>query len=105
MRQDPTFEEFLELMATRPDLKVLVELKDYPEELGDFAYASAELTLSLCRKYGIFGKDRLTIVTFSIVPFNVLSRALTSVITILVYKKLSVPLKKITAMMVSWGTS
>lgn len=61
----PTFEEFLELMATRPDLKVLVELKDYPEELGDFAYASAELTLSLCRKYGIFGKDRLTIVTFS----------------------------------------
>lgn len=61
----PTFEEFLELMATRPDLKLLLELKDYPEELGDFAYASAELTLSLCRKYGIFGKDRLTVITFS----------------------------------------
>ena len=41
--------------------------------------------------------DKLTIVIFSIVPFNVLSRALTSVITILVYKKLSVPLKKIAA--------
>ena len=61
----PTFEEFLELMATRPDLKLLLELKDYPEELGDFAYASAELSLSLCKKYGIFGKDRLTVITFS----------------------------------------
>ena len=61
----PMLEEFLELMATRPDIKVLLELKDYPEILGDFAYASAELTLSLCKKYGIFGKDRLTIVTFS----------------------------------------
>ena len=48
----PTFEEFLELMATRPDIHLLLELKDYPEELGDFAYASAELTLSLCRQYG-----------------------------------------------------
>ena len=61
----PTLEEFLELMATRPDIKVLLELKDYPEELGDFAYASAEQTLRLCKQYGIFGKDRLTIVTFS----------------------------------------
>ena len=61
----PTFEEFLELMATRPDVKVLLELKDYPEELGDFAYASAEVTLNLCKKYGIFGKDRLTVITFS----------------------------------------
>lgn len=41
--------------------------------------------------------DKLTIVVFSIVPFNVLSRALTSIITMLVYKKLSVPLKKIAA--------
>ena len=61
----PTLEEFLELMATRPDLRLLLELKDYPEELGDFAYASASLTLSLCKKYGVFGKDRLTVITFS----------------------------------------
>ena len=61
----PTMVEFLELMATRPDIKLLLELKDYPEELGDFAYASAELTLSLCRQYGVFGKDRLTVITFS----------------------------------------
>ncbi|MBQ8345575.1 MAG: hypothetical protein IJY42_04850 [Clostridia bacterium] len=61
----PTFEEFLELMATRPDIRLLLELKDYPEELGDFAYASAGATLALCQKYGIFGRDRLTIITFS----------------------------------------
>ena len=61
----PTLEEFLELMATRPDLRLLLELKDYPEEIGDFAYASASLALSLCRQYGIFGKDRLTVITFS----------------------------------------
>lgn len=61
----PTFEEFLELMASRPDLHLLLELKDYPEEIGDFAYASAEETLRLCREYGIFGADRLTVITFS----------------------------------------
>ncbi|MBQ8526258.1 MAG: hypothetical protein IJ460_06055 [Clostridia bacterium] len=61
----PTFEEFLELMATRPDIRLLLELKDYPEELGDFAYASAEKTISLCKKYGVFGKERLTVITFS----------------------------------------
>ena len=61
----PTFVEFLELMATRPDVRLLLELKDYPEEIGDFAYASAEETLRLCREYGIFGADRLTVITFS----------------------------------------
>ncbi len=61
----PTMEEFLALMATRPDLRLLLELKDYPEEIGDFAYASAEQTLRLCREYGIFGKERLTVITFS----------------------------------------
>ena len=61
----PTMEEFLELMATRPDIKLLLELKDYPEDLGDFAYASAEKTLTLCQQYGVYGKDRLTVITFS----------------------------------------
>lgn len=61
----PTLEELLALMATRPDLRLLLELKDYPEEIGDFAFASASLSLSLCKKYGVFGKDRLTIITFS----------------------------------------
>ena len=61
----PTLNEFLELMATRPDVRVLLELKDYPEEIGDFAYASASETLRLCKEYGVFGKDRLTVITFS----------------------------------------
>lgn len=61
----PTLVEFLELMATRPDIKVLLELKDYPEECGDFAYASCEKTLDLCKKFGVWGKDRLTVITFS----------------------------------------
>ena len=41
--------------------------------------------------------DIPTIVIFSIVPFNVLSRALSSVICMLLYKKISVPLKKFAA--------
>ena len=61
----PTLREFLELMATRPDIRVLLELKDYPEELGDFAYASASLSLELCKEYGIWGRERLTVITFS----------------------------------------
>ena len=61
----PTLDEFLELMATRPDVRVLLELKDYPEEIGDFAYASAGETLRLCKEYGVFGKERLTVITFS----------------------------------------
>jgi glycerophosphoryl diester phosphodiesterase len=61
----PTFEEFLQLMSTRPEIRLLLELKDYPEEIGDFAYASATKTLEMCREYGIFGRERLTVITFS----------------------------------------
>ena len=61
----PTFEEFLELMNTRPEVRLLLELKDYPEDIGDFAYASAGLTLSLCKQYGVWGRERLTVITFS----------------------------------------
>ena len=61
----PTLDEFLALMATRPDVRVLLELKDYPEEIGDFAYASAGETLRLCKEYGIWGNERLTVITFS----------------------------------------
>ena len=61
----PTLEEFLEFMNEHPQLHLLLELKDYPEEIGDFAYASASKTLELCREYGVFGKERLTVITFS----------------------------------------
>lgn len=36
-----------------------------------------------------------TMVAFSIIPFNVISRVVTACITMLVYKKISVPLKKL----------
>lgn len=61
----PTMEEFLELMAANPHVRLLLELKDYPEEIGDFAYASASKTLDLCKEYGVYGRDRLTVITFS----------------------------------------
>ena len=61
----PTLDEFLSLMATRPDVRVLLELKDYPEDYGDFAYVSCEKALERCRKYGIWGRERLTVITFS----------------------------------------
>lgn len=61
----PTLEEFLELMNTRPEVRLLLELKDYPEAIGDFAYASASHTLDICKKYGVFGRERLTVITFS----------------------------------------
>ena len=35
-----------------------------------------------------------TFVAFSVIPFNVISRVVSSVIAMLVYKKISVPLKK-----------
>lgn len=61
----PTLDEFIALMATRPDIKLLLELKDYPEISGDFAYVSCEKALGICKKYGVWGKDRLTVITFS----------------------------------------
>lgn len=41
--------------------------------------------------------SKATMVMFSIVPFNVLSRALNSVLAMLLYKRISVPLKKLIA--------
>ena len=61
----PTLEEFLALMATRPDVRVLLELKDYPEKRGDLAYVCCEKAFALCKKYGVWGRDRLTVITFS----------------------------------------
>ncbi|MDD6468073.1 MAG: ECF transporter S component [Erysipelotrichaceae bacterium] len=39
-------------------------------------------------------KDVPTLIAFSIVPFNVISKTVVSVITMLVYKKISIPMKK-----------
>ncbi len=40
-------------------------------------------------------KDVPTMVAFSVIPFNLISRTLTSALTLLVYKKISVPIKKL----------
>ncbi len=51
--------------------------------------------IEICTKVNPMIKNIPTMIAFSIVPFNVISRVVTSLITILVYKKISVPLKKI----------
>lgn len=53
--------------------------------------------IDMCKALIPLIHDIPTLVVFSIVPFNVLSRTLSSVITVLVYKKISVPLKKFAA--------
>lgn len=50
--------------------------------------------VDMCAKANPWIHDVPTMVAFSIVPFNIVSTALSSVITMLVYKKISRPLKK-----------
>jgi len=54
-----------------------------------------EAIISMCSALIPAINDIPTMVLFSIVPFNLLSRTLTAVITVLVYKRISVPLKKL----------
>lgn len=51
--------------------------------------------IEICSAANPWITDVPTFAAFSVVPFNVISRAATSVITMLVYKKISVPLKKL----------
>ena len=51
--------------------------------------------IEICSAANPWITDIPTFAAFSVVPFNVISRAATSVITMLVYKKISVPLKKL----------
>lgn len=50
--------------------------------------------LEICAVASPWIKDIPTFVAFSVVPFNLVSRAVTSVLTMLLYKRISVPLKK-----------
>ena len=54
-----------------------------------------EAIIGACSKLIPIIHDIPSLVIFSIVPFNALSRVLTGVITMLVYKRISVPLKKL----------
>lgn len=51
--------------------------------------------LEMCSAVNPWIKSIPTMVAFSIIPFNLLSRTVTSLITLMVYKKLSVPIKKL----------
>lgn len=51
--------------------------------------------ISMCSAVNPWITSIPTMVAFSVIPFNLLSRSLTSLITLLVYKKLSVPIKKL----------
>ena len=59
----PTFREFLELMKDHPEMEVIVELKDYPHESGDFAYESCDKSLAMLAEYGM--EDRIYINSWS----------------------------------------
>ena len=51
--------------------------------------------VDMCAAANPWIKDIPTMVAFSIVPFNIVSRSVTSLLTFLLYKKISVPLKKL----------
>jgi len=51
--------------------------------------------VNMCAAANPWIKDVPTMVAFSIVPFNIVSRSITSLLTFLLYKKISVPLKKL----------
>ena len=59
----PLFREFLELMDTRPDLEMNIELKDYPMHSGAFAYVAADKTIRIIEEFGI--RDRIYINAWS----------------------------------------
>lgn len=51
--------------------------------------------VSMCTTVNPWITNVPTMVAFSVVPFNLISRTVTSIIVLLVYKRLSVPLKKL----------
>lgn len=50
--------------------------------------------IEICATVNPWIKNIPTMVAFSVVPFNLISRVVTSLITLLVYKKLSAPMKR-----------
>ena len=50
--------------------------------------------VEMCSAANPWIKDVPTMIAFSVVPFNMISTAISSLITMLVYKRISVPLKK-----------
>lgn len=59
----PLFEDFLELMNTRKDIEMNIELKDYPGEIGARAYESCDKAIAMMLDAGV--EDRLYINSWS----------------------------------------
>lgn len=59
----PTLREFLEFCKEYPDLLVDVELKDFPNHSGEFAFESARKSLEMLDEYNMF--DRIAFNTTS----------------------------------------
>lgn len=59
----PTLREFLEFCKEYPDLLVDVELKDFPNHSGEFAFESARKSLEMLDEYNMF--DRIVFNTTS----------------------------------------
>ena len=51
--------------------------------------------IAMCNEVNPWIKDIPTFAAFSVVPFNIISRTITSVLAFITYKKISVPLKKL----------
>jgi len=56
---------------------------------------SWEGIIEICTAVNPWIRNIPTFVAFSVVPFNVIAKGVTSVITILVYKRISTPIKKL----------
>ena len=59
----PTFEEFLDLVEPHEDLLLNLEIKDYPEELGNFAYTTVDKIVKTVEERGM--GDRVMFNCFS----------------------------------------
>ncbi len=59
----PTFEEFLDLVEPYDSLLLNLEIKDYPEELGDRAYTTADKIIAEVERRGL--SDRVMLNCFS----------------------------------------
>lgn len=53
--------------------------------------------IQICTAVNPWIKDIPTMIAFSIIPFNIVSKVVMSFITVVVYKKISVPIKKLIA--------
>ena len=59
----PTLREFFDFMKDYPSIEMNIELKDYPEDSGAFAFESCDNVIAMIEEYGM--ADRIYINSFS----------------------------------------